>query len=133
MTTGIVQIEPRHAGAFMVSEAPGRLCLVSNSGARADAGEARSRAMISIPASLDFLPAAAWDIASLQLSLTSAMCDFMQALIPPVPGTIPAHSFAISPLHTFPVTATVCTPSSQAFERSVRCDFMQALIRPSPG
>ena len=24
MTTGIVQIEPRHAGAFMVSEAPGR-------------------------------------------------------------------------------------------------------------
>lgn len=25
MTTGIVQIEPRHAGAFMVSEAPGRL------------------------------------------------------------------------------------------------------------
>src|SRR5215475_9629879 len=25
MTMGIVQIEPRHAGAFMVSEAPGRL------------------------------------------------------------------------------------------------------------
>ena len=25
MTTGIVQVEPKHAGAFMVSEAPGRL------------------------------------------------------------------------------------------------------------
>src|ERR1700732_376767 len=61
------------------------------------------------------------------------MCDFMQALIPPVPGTIPAHRFVTSVLHTFPVTATVSTRSAQVGDTSVKCDFMQALIRPSPG
>jgi hypothetical protein len=61
------------------------------------------------------------------------MCDFMQALIPPVPGTIPAHSFVRSVLHTFPLTATVSKRSSQVGDRLVKCDFMQALIRPSPG
>ena len=65
------------------------------------------------------MPAAACDIASLQESLTSAMCDFMQALIPPVPGTIPAHNFVISVLHTFPVTATVSKRSSQVGDSSV--------------
>jgi hypothetical protein len=71
------------------------------------------------------LPAAACDIASLQGSLTSAMCDFMQALMPPVPGSIPAHSFVTSVLHTFPVTATVSKLSWQVGDRSVKCDFMQ--------
>jgi len=56
------------------------------------------------------LPAAVWDIASLQGSLTSAMCDFIQVLIPPVPGSIPAHSFVTSALHTFPDTATKDDP-----------------------
>jgi hypothetical protein len=47
------------------------------------------------------------------------MCDFMQALTRPVPGSIRAHRFVTSVLHTFPLTATVSTRSSQVGERSV--------------
>src|SRR5882757_6885559 len=46
---------------------------------------------------------------------------------------MPAHSFARSVLHAFPVIATVITRSSQVCDKLVKCDFMQALIRPSPG
>ena len=86
-------------------------------------GLARATAILRSPPPKIFLPAAPWDIASLQGSLTSAMCDFMQALIPPVPGSIPAHSFAMSALHTFPVTAIVSTRSWQLGDRSVKCHF----------
>src|SRR6202035_5030136 len=85
------------------------------------------------PRPKSLLPAAVRDIASRQGSLTSAMCDLMQALIPPVPGTTPAHSFATSALHTFPVTATVYARCWQLSDSSVKCALTQALSRPSPG
>src|ERR1700760_721282 len=57
----------------------------------------------------------------------------MHVLMPPVPATTPAHSFATSPLQTLSVTATVNTRSVQASDSAPRCDFMQALILLSPG
>jgi hypothetical protein len=52
------------------------------------------------------LPASAFANASLQSSLMSAVCDFMQSAIAPLPGLTSAQNCLTSALQALPIAAT---------------------------
>ncbi len=75
--------------------------------------------MLSVEPVLRYiLPASAFAIASLQPSLMSAVCSFMQSAIAPLPVLTSAQNFLTSALQALPTAAARTIATWQSAERS---------------